>query len=89
MGGQGLVRETDRRGESVLHRACMVGDAETVAAILEECPELVHAPNKEQTYPLHYAALGGAEACVVKLLEHGARPDVKDEGERNEILHRW
>lgn len=80
MGGHDLLREKDRREESALHRACMAGDAATVAAILEECPELVHEPNKDQTYPLHFAALSGAEACVVKLLEHGARPDVKDEG---------
>ncbi len=82
MGGAELVRKRDSEGRSALHYACEAGDVLTTAALLNLCPELLQHPDDEQSYPLHVAAVAGAQACVEELLERGARPDVKDEGER-------
>lgn len=60
------------RVDGELHRAAAAGDAQRLAAALEEHPEQLSAPNRRGMAPLHIAADAGHEACVRALLSTGA-----------------
>jgi ankyrin repeat protein/L-ascorbate metabolism protein UlaG (beta-lactamase superfamily) len=70
-----------RAGE--IHDAVAAGDSERVAALLRAHPELVRAPNENQTrdLPLHTAAVGGQLEIARRLLEAGADVDGFDADE--------
>ena len=72
---------TARAGE--IHDAVAAGDAARVAALLRAHPELVRAPNENQTrdLPLHTAAIGGQLEIARLLLDAGAEIDGFDADE--------
>ena len=54
----------------------IAGDSDGITALLDADPSLVHARNKHDRTPLHYAAREGHADDVRLLLEAGAEPDV-------------
>ena len=70
-----------RAGE--IHDAVAAGDAARVSALLRAQPELVRAPNENQTrdLPLHTAAIGGQLEVARLLLDAGAAIDGFDADE--------
>ena len=54
----------------------LAGDSDGITALLEADPALVHARNRHDRTPLHYAAREGHANEVRLLLEAGAEPDI-------------
>ena len=77
--GRGETAELLRSRGAVydIFSACFLGDAETVADLLEDSPELakVNDPGSDVLpyTPLHHAVYGGHPELVTWLLEHGAQ----------------
>jgi uncharacterized protein len=84
--------ETDDDALAGLLDACGKGDVARVTEILDEHPDIVSARgdlegNFGKRTALHYAAGGRREPVVALLLERGADPNVRDDGDNAMPLH--
>ncbi len=82
-----LKAEVERRQASsadAVFEACLAGDAAALGRLLDSGPELVRA-RKHGLGVLHAAA--ASVECVRLLLERGADPDARDEGDSASPLH--
>ena len=80
----------DRRGRTVaqpaehpIHAAAARGDTESVQALLDSDPSLLHLGNPNGATALHCAVRSGVRATVVLLLDRGADIQAKRSGARD------
>lgn len=77
---------------TALLEASLAGDTARIAAILDRTPHLVSQRgllpgHTGQRTALHHAVGGGHEAAVALLLQRGADPNIRDEGDDAMPLH--
>ena len=65
--------------------ACQGGDVEALRSLLARFPALAQARDESGSTPLHAAM--AHPACVRLLLEHGADPNARDQGDNAYALH--
>jgi len=80
------MEKKNKKGESVLHAACVKGCLETVVSLLADGASPNSQDNAGWT-PLHEAASAGRLDMARVLLEAGARPSVPSKEERVTPLH--
>ena len=73
------IAELHMHGVAGLHVAAELGDAETVATLLEACANANSTTSTGKT-PLHQAAMGGHPEVVQLLLRAGAEVNAQDQG---------
>jgi ankyrin repeat protein len=69
------------KGLTLLHYACEFGVEGCIGLLLARGAD-VHARSSTGVTPLHLAAHGATAAAVVRLLDHGARQWLTDDGQR-------
>jgi ankyrin repeat protein len=74
-----LEQERARRGRIMaqsadhpIHKASALGELDTIRALLNADPSLLHLGSRRGLTPLHCAAIGGSRAAVNFLLDRGA-----------------
>jgi ankyrin repeat protein/catechol 2,3-dioxygenase-like lactoylglutathione lyase family enzyme len=85
-----LKAEVARRQAAHAHRffeACAQGDVMTLSSLLAADPGLVHARDAHGATGLHAAAHRGWLDAARLLLEHGADPNARDQGDNAYPLH--
>jgi ankyrin repeat protein len=83
-----LAAEVERRrmpALSAYFAACRDGDVAALRALLVQQPELARARDAQGSMGLHAAV--AHPACLRLLLEHGADPDARDQGDNACALH--
>jgi ankyrin repeat protein len=89
----GVPNELSRRATALrsLLEAAASGDAQRIDAVLDGHPDIISErgllPGSSLRTALHFAVSGAHEAAVERLLERGADPNVRDEGDNALPLH--
>lgn len=79
-----LVKEKGWHGQTVLHRACLSGDAAMVRLLLEHGAD-PNSLNDFNETPIHYASKRGIPTLVHILCQAGGRLDVKDKSGKSPV----
>jgi ankyrin repeat protein len=89
---QMLEHERERRGritaqpaDHPIHKASALGELDTIRALLDGDPALLHLGSRRGLTPLHCAALGGSRSAVNFLLDRGANIHARNPGDLEPI----
>ncbi|MCD7459340.1 hypothetical protein HAX54_040667 [Datura stramonium] len=69
-----LMRMTDEKGDTALHKAVRTGCVDTVRLLVKEDPEFEFPANNAGETPLYLAGESGSFNCLLEILESCNRP---------------
>lgn len=80
------INDADALAQTALHKACQIGDAETVDILLQHGAD-VHATDIHGQTPLHHICQNHGYALAKKLINFGANIQCRDNKGRTPLIH--
>ncbi len=78
---------SDRKGNTLLHKAIDCDDIEIARFLINSCKELVNIPNNNEETPLFYAVYMNSNKLVDLLIENGATVNHENKDENKSIFY--